>query len=930
MTIAAPHIYIRFQTFLKQFDPRITVFSSLLLYLVLGFTLLGFNRSPLQALITTASCGILEVIFSRLFKGKWIFPISAFITSLSLSILLNYSHDYWILLVPVFFAISTKYVFIFNNRHNYNPAQVAVTLSLLFCSELITSAPAYQWYGLASIGILIAFLGLMFVMPQVSRAPLVLSFLTSYTLLTLLRAWIMQHHLPFQTLFLGSITSPAFFLFTFFMITDPATSPNDRKEQIKVGVILAVLDLLFHIKQSYYTFFYAGFTLQSYRLLKNHWKAIREQGSIKSYIVSRAITSGYYKQLLIILAIMFSAIFVYQHWLRPKFAITQLPFKFKLVDAKMSGLDSTLSNALYRTDARLHHIIKWILSVGDSVAVGDIDLDGRPDLFLTNMLKQDHERAALYRNLGDFKFERVSIPFLTEHFTQIEKNGLPSNGVFVDYDNDGDVDLFVMTAFGAPLMLKNLLKESQKLEFVEVSHELGLNHYVNGIAANFADLNRDGRLDLIVAHVWPSHLPDYPKDRDVKLNVFQLPQPEYPGDIRMFNFMHSSWHLSDNGGKNVIYIQNQQGKFERLDSDKIGLPETYWSLAIGTADFDGDGWIDLYIANDFGPDNFYLNQGNLTFKKIEGTFFGDLGLDTYKGMNASVEDIDNNGFPDIYISNVHHEMQAEGSLFWFFGKDQNGKLIFKDRATSSGALNENRFGWGASIVDVNNDGLLDIIQANGMVDDRPDRLYKECRDYWYTNEKIARSAPEIHRYIHYWGDIRGHCIYPNELNRLYLNTGRTDHQMFVDVAEQAGLDQKDNSRGVAAADFNNDGLMDLVITNQFTQPNLLQNSWNAVTQNQWIGFDLSSHHASCNQMALGTLLSLNYFDGTQNKIIRKEIKLANGFSAQNEARVHFGLGQIVQGKITLEVNWCQKFKQTMEFDDWNKYKRIVLDGETQI
>jgi hypothetical protein len=154
--------------------------------------------------------------------------------------------------------------------------------------------------------------------------------------------------------------------------------------------------------------------------------------------------------------------------------------------------------------------------------------------------------------------------------------------------------------------------------------------------------------------------------------------------------------------------------------------------------------------------------------------------------------------------------------------------------------------------------------------------------------------------------------------------------MFVDVAEQVGLVQKDNSRGVATADFNNDGLMDLIITNQFTQPDLLKNSWNAATQNQWIGLDVSSQHPFCNQMALGTLLSLIYFDGFQNKIIRKEIKLANGFSAQNEARIHFGLGEKVQGKITLEVNWCQKFKQTLEFGDWNKYKRIVLDGKTQI
>lgn len=910
-------------------DPRWMVLACLGGYVILGFTLLGFNRTPFQAAVTTLCCMGMDFVLHKVFKGKWLFPLSALITSCSLSILLNYSHDYWVLLAPVFFAIATKYVFTFNGRHAYNPAQVAVTLSLLFCGSVITAAPAYQWYGLESISILVVFLGLMFVLPQVNRLPLVLTFLVAYTLQTLLRAWIMQHHLPFQTLFLGSITSPAFFLFTFFMITDPATSPSSTREQIKTGIILAVLDLIFHIGQSYYTFFYAGFTLQTWRLLTNHIKAMRAQGRVLPYLNQRFWDSGYWKRPLLLGGVLVLGILFYRHVLHPVLPSQNLPFKLERMSASHTGIQSELGDALYRTDKRLHHIIKWILSVGDSVATGDFDGDGQIDLFLSNTLKKDGQRAALYRNAGDFKFERVELP-IGDYFDRIEENGLPSNGLFVDYDNDGDLDLFVMVAFGHPLLLQNQLSQTGTPTFRDVTKELGLADYVNGIAATFADLDRDGRLDLVVGHTWPRFLPGYPSDKPELLNVFKLPQPHYDGDVRMFDFMHSSWHMSDNGGVNEVYRQTEAGSFEKLDSTKIGLPEHFWTLAIGTADFNHDGWIDLYMANDFGPDNVYLNQQNLTFKKIEGDFFGSLGRDTYKGMNASVEDVDADGFQDVYVSNVHHELQAEGSLFWFFQKDKTGNLIFEDRATRLGALNEDRFGWGASFADFNNDGWLDLVQANGMVDDRPDKKFDSCKDYWYTNEKIARSPPEIHRYIQNWGDIRGYCIYPNEKNRFYLHTGRTDQQMYVDVAEAVGLDQQDNSRGVATADFNNDGLMDLVVTNQHGEPDVLKNTWVKGEKPAWLGLEFQSRSPDCNRMALGSTLAVRWTSQGKERVQFKELKLANGFSAQNEARVHLGLGAEVTGPVAVEINWCQKHRQRITIDELNRYIRITLDGTAQL
>ena len=155
-----------------KLDPRYSIAAILGLYLILGFTVLEFNRGPTQALMTTASCCGLEVFLHRVLKHKWIVPLSALITSLSLSILLNYSHDYFLLFVPVYFAIGSKYLFTFEGRHVYNPAQAGVTLSLLTMNELITAAPAYQWNGIASMSVFIVMLGVVFLVPQVRRGPL--------------------------------------------------------------------------------------------------------------------------------------------------------------------------------------------------------------------------------------------------------------------------------------------------------------------------------------------------------------------------------------------------------------------------------------------------------------------------------------------------------------------------------------------------------------------------------------------------------------------------------------------------------------------------------------------------------------------------------------------------------------------------------------
>jgi Na+-translocating ferredoxin:NAD+ oxidoreductase RnfD subunit len=880
-----------FRLELRGIDPRYAIAAILLSYLVLGFTVLGFNRAPAQALVTTLSACGLEAVLTRLFKGKWIWPLSALITSFSLSILLNYSHDYFVLSVPVFFAIGSKYVFTFDGKHIYNPALSGVAWSLLLASSLITAAPAYQWNGIESMSLFMVMLAMTFLIPQVKRGALVATYLVSFSLLTALRAFIMRWHLPFETLFLGTLTSPAFFLFTFFMITDPATSPSSRKQQVALGVALAVVDLLYHLRWSYFTFFWAAFTIQSGKLIFLHARAIAREGP-KQWFVGRFVRSRHYARVLFMALVAGSAFLVYRTAVAPNLEINHPPFRLERISPSASGIAPVMGDVLTRTDPRIHHVAKWLFSVGDSVAAGDFDGDGRQDLFFTFTLKRDADRNALYRNLGGFRFERVPLPVIEDKTKRIEEHGISTAAMFVDYDGDGDRDLYITYACGTPVMLRNRLAEDGAAAFEDVTAELGLAKWSNAMAANLFDVNRDGRLDLMVGNVLPEHLPGY--DRPTRLDLFDLPEPEHEGDRRMFDFMHSSWHMSDNGGQNDLYLQRSDGSFEKVDSAAFGLRETMWSLAIGTGDFNRDGFTDAYVANDFGPDDLYLNDRGRRFVNLKGKMFGSVGRDTYKGMNASVGDLDNDGWLDIYVSNVHHALQAEGSLAWRLGPSEDPfRPTVEDGATELGLLNEDRFGWGATFADFDGDGWLDVVQANGMVDDSVDRRFDECPDYWYVNEKVARSPPALHRFADKWGDIRGMCIYGYERDRLYLNRGTERGRRFADVAEPIGLTDLGNSRGTSAVDLDDDGHLDLVITHQFAPPSIYRNM--PIEARSWVGFELSGNGVSCNREAVGTTVRA----GDQ----MREVNVVNGFSSQNDRRIHFGLGDRA-GPVDIEISWC--------------------------
>jgi len=241
--------------------------------------MLGFNRHPRQVALAVGTAMILDMALHQALRGGWpLFPLSAAITGLSLSILVNFAHGLWYALVPVALAIGSKYVFTFRGHHLYNPALFGVVASLKLSDGMLSDAPAYQWGGSYAVLAFVVTLALLLFVFRIRRGTLIVSFLAFYFVALTVRAWITRWHMPFETWFMGALSSPAFFLFTFFMITDPKTTVRTKSGQCVVAFCVALAEFILRLDQVVYAPIFALFFVgPAANLIEIWWDSRRKE-----------------------------------------------------------------------------------------------------------------------------------------------------------------------------------------------------------------------------------------------------------------------------------------------------------------------------------------------------------------------------------------------------------------------------------------------------------------------------------------------------------------------------------------------------------------------------------------------------------------------------------------------------------------------------
>lgn len=542
-------------------------------------------------------------------------------------------------------------------------------------------------------------------------------------------------------------------------------------------------------------------------------------------------------------------------------------------EAADAGIDFV--HARPRVDEKLRNIEPQIASMGASVSVVDFDRDGWYDLYVTNSAPGSHNR--LYRNLHNGRFEDMAAALGVADLNR-PGTGACMGSVWADYDNDGFDDLFVYK-WGRPELFHN----DGGRGFTRVTDTAGLPAWSNAGAATWFDYDGDGRVDLFIGGYWPD---------DVRL--------ESTPTTRV---MPESFEYANNGGRDWLLRNEGAGRFTDV-SAAVGLTSTRWTLAVVAADFSNDGHPDLFVSNDYGVSEFYLNEagrdGGRRFREI-GAASG-VGRNPKSGMNAAIGDVLNTGVHAIYETNISEPgVLVQGNNLWM--PTAPGATEFMNLASVMG-VELGGWSFGAQFGDLNNDGWVDLYLVNGYVSGEPGTTY------WYDFSEITGGHTSIISDARNWPAMNGRSLSGYQRKRLWLNDGEG---RFVEVAQAVGATDTFDGRAVALADFLNRGVLDLVVANQ-GGPLLLYRNRVQPGRN-WIAFELAGR--ASNRGAIGAQVRLHW-DGRQQL---QEVVAASGYAAQNQRRLHFGLGTATTVE-RVTIRWPSGREQVIESPAVNRIHHV--------
>jgi hypothetical protein len=474
------------------------------------------------------------------------------------------------------------------------------------------------------------------------------------------------------------------------------------------------------------------------------------------------------------------------------------------------------------------------------VAAFDYNGDGRTDIFFANGAELPALQKTsplyvnrLYRSDGGMKFTDV-----TEE-AGVAGAGYSMGAAAADYDNDGHIDLFVAGVYS-----NHLYHNLGNGKFEEVTEKAGIKSDKWSVAAGWFDYDNDGYLDLFVVN-YAKWTPDYNRfcgDAARNLRVYCHP-------------------MYFEGLTNTLYHNRGDGTFEDV-SEQSGIAKFQGrGMGIAFADYDHDGFMDVYVTNDNQANFLFHNRGNGTFEEV-GLETGAALLDGGKpisSMGADFRDYDNDGLPDIFVTAL------EGETWPLFRNQGEGWFQDVTYPSGLGPVSVQRSGWSAGICDLNNDGWKDLFTANSHADDNV-RLFK-VTEYRQPNSVIAN-----------------------------LGDGT-----FRDVSGDAGesFQAPAAHRGSAFADFNNDGKIDVVVSALGEPAELWENV--SPEDNHWIILKLTG--TKSNRDGIGARVRIG------NQV--NHMTTAGGYASSSYFGVHFGLGK-TEKIATIEIEWPSGIKQTLK------------------
>jgi enediyne biosynthesis protein E4 len=540
--------------------------------------------------------------------------------------------------------------------------------------------------------------------------------------------------------------------------------------------------------------------------------------------------------------------------------------------AKASGI--TFTHTAPTLDPKLNHIMPQIASMGAGVSVVDFDRDGWQDIYFTN--SGEDSSNALYRNLADGTFKDVATEAGIADLNSRD-TGVSMGAVWGDYDNDGFEDLFLYR-WGRP----DLFHNDGGKHFTRVSEQAGLPKWINANNALWLDYDRDGKLDLFVAGYF-----------DEKFDLWHLK------DTRM---MPESFEYAKNGGRKFLFHNLGDGKFQDV-AETIGINSRRWTLAAVAADFRGTGYPDLFVANDYGVSELFLNDGGKSFREV-GEQTG-IGFSPKSGMNAAIGDVLNRGDFAVYVSNISEEgVLIQGNNLWVPRAGSSANDLKFDNLARELGVEIGGWSWGAQFGDLNNDGQLDLYLVNGYIS--ADRN----SSYWYDYSKVTGGHSSIISDAKNWPPMNNRSLSGYQQKKVWLNDG-AGH--FTEVSQFIGVTDVYDGRAVAFADFSNDGRLDVVVANQKGPALLYKNA--VASTNRWIEFELEGTQS--NRSAIGAQVRV-FWNGQQQV---QEVAGGSGFCAQNQRLLHFGLGS-TSTVDRVEIRWPSGKQQTIRTPQMNTIHKL--------